>query len=537
LTKAAPENIINIRPEVRPMAADSKTPLESLKHFISDEMIDRIVACTNQRISTKLDIINNIQEKNTYNYIQLTNHGEICSLIGLFYLRGLIGMNHMDAKLFNDRVGPPAFTCTMSKNRFKFLHANLAFDDLTTRDDRWPFDRFTAIRTFYEMFNDLCSGVLNPTDFLALDETLFSCRNQIAFKQYNSNKPAKYGLLYRSINSARYPYTYRSIVIGGKPQREPGPYYVPGIFPSVVRLVEGLEAHVSLKRLNITMDRLYTGFDLIDWLLAKKITAVGTIMSNRKGIPIEIKSVNERVPNSYKVAWELPTKKVSLHSYVVKTKSKGMKNVLALSTFLPVLGITRDDGKAKPAMLKFYDFTKGGTNIVDQRMGSYSTNTKSNKWTMAAFSYILDTARVNSQTLWALNNKKDPTKVNSFDFAYELSMSLLLPEIQKREITPLSISLKSKITSFLKHQTAAATEEEIDAVQFSEKKKRCHLPKCKASIKQLCTACTKNVCIKHSKTYCIGCCPIGEMVVLLGLGQFGMQWCRAIPVGRWRGGR
>ena len=41
---------------------------------------------------------------------------------------------------------------------------------------------------------------------------------------------------------------------------------------------------------------------------------------------------------------------MSLHSYVVNTKSTGKRNVLLLSTFKPILGITKDDGKQKPAI-------------------------------------------------------------------------------------------------------------------------------------------------------------------------------------------
>ena len=50
---------------------------------------------------------------------------------------------------------------------------------------------------------------------------------------------------------------------------------------------------------------------------------------------------------------------MALCSYNVKTKSKGKKNVLMLTTIRPLLGITKDD-KKKPALYKLYDFTKGG---------------------------------------------------------------------------------------------------------------------------------------------------------------------------------
>ena len=59
-----------------------------------------------------------------------------------------------------------------------------------------------------------------------------------------------------------------------------------------------------------------------------------------------------------------------LISYVVNTKSKGKKNVLALTTMRPLLGVTKDDDKVKPAIPKLYDYTKGGTDIVDLHIGT-----------------------------------------------------------------------------------------------------------------------------------------------------------------------
>ena len=64
-------------------------------------------------------------------------------------------------------------------------------------------------------------------------------------------------------------------------------------------------------------------------------------------------------------------KDLALCSYHVKTKSKGKRNVLMLTTMRPMLGITRDGGK-KTALYKFYDFSKGGTDIVDQNISFYT---------------------------------------------------------------------------------------------------------------------------------------------------------------------
>ena len=54
------------------------------------------------------------------------------------------------------------------------------------------------------------------------------------------------------------------------------------------------------------------------------------------------------------------------------------KNVLMLSTLEPILGTTKYDDYHKLGLYKLYDFIKGGTDIVDQRMGLHTTKTKEN---------------------------------------------------------------------------------------------------------------------------------------------------------------
>ena len=113
---------------------------------------------------------------------------------------------------------------------------------------------------------------------------------------------------------------------------------------------------------------------------------------------------------------------MSISPYVVKT-CKGKKNVILLSTAPPILDITKDDGKSKLRIYKVYDLTKGGTDIIDQRMEFYSCKPKSRKWIISVFSYVIDMARVNSSTTFALQKKYDPCKQDSFEYCYTLLIS------------------------------------------------------------------------------------------------------------------
>ena len=56
-------------------------------------------------------------------------------------------------------------------------------------------------------------------------------------------------------------------------------------------------------------------------------------------------------------------------------------------------------------MYKVYDFTKGGVDMPDQRMGSYMTKAKTRIWTLVAMAYLLDVVRVNAQTLFEFKTR------------------------------------------------------------------------------------------------------------------------------------
>ena len=51
-------------------------------------------------------------------------------------------------------------------------------------------------------------------------------RQQIAFRQYNPNKPHRYGLLLKSLNDVRFPDPYKAVPYAAKPKTGDGPYYL-----------------------------------------------------------------------------------------------------------------------------------------------------------------------------------------------------------------------------------------------------------------------------------------------------------------------
>ena len=194
-----------------------------------------------------------------------------------------------------------------------------------------------------------------------------------------------------------------------------------------------------------------------------------------------------------------------------------------LSTMKPILGVAKEHSNQKPAVYKFYNFTKGGTDVVNQRIGFYSSKAKSRSWTISTFAYMLDTCRVNSCTVYAINNSKDPRAQDSFNFGMDLAMSLVLPFIQMRPQVGLSTAIQQKMKNALGESEGTSSPLDLSSSvalypSQGEVRKRCEHCKKEISgpgakqakdklskILSQCQSCGKDVCQRHSVRCCLDC--------------------------------
>ena len=101
----------------------------------------------------------------------------------------------------------------------------------------------------------------SPSSYLAIDETLYPYSGYISIKKYNPSKPAKYGLLNRSLCDAVVPYTYYTLPYSGKPSKrnnEASKYYISETDEYTKYLVNGVNHYNSIDGSNISMDRHFT---------------------------------------------------------------------------------------------------------------------------------------------------------------------------------------------------------------------------------------------------------------------------------------
>ena len=504
-------NVMRACPGPTGEARGKTKELECREFFYSSDVLEHILRWTNNKVDAFIENIPDLGEvRKKCSWIKPFAEEDLRAYFGFGYARGLLNLQNLDKeKLFQPEKGHPIFRSIMSYNRHTFISAMLTLDDPSTRSTRFDTDRFAAYCKVFIMINQNFAKFMCPDAYLAIDETLYPTRGKIALKTYNKDKPAKYGLNFRSLGSSTQSYIYWSLPYTGKPNTVT-PAHITMVDELVLKIITDYEKYGhSLKGVNISMDRYYTSIPVAHQLLQKNITILGTMKANRKEIPPVMTETKGREINSWS---SCKNNGLQMNSYVVKTKSSGLQNVLLLNTTNEAHYVTADE-KMKPMAYKIYDYIKGGIDIPDQPMGAYTTKTKTRKWTRVANYYLLDTSRVNAQTVAVANGKKVES---SFGFGWNLCLALVKLQIETRlQVGGLTTNLMKSIHEILGKQVwkPAAT------TQPNTVRRRCVC--CAASLakgsghkerkKKLgkhvmsCVKCNLAVCPEHAVIFCKKC--------------------------------
>ena len=168
---------------------------------------------------------------------------------------------------------------------FRFLKDHICFDNPRERTQLWETDRFAAVREIWEISISNLSKHVAHSEHLSIDETLYTIRQQIAFRHYNPNKPHRYGLLLKSLKDARFPYIYKAVPYAAKPKAGDDPYYFKSTIDCIKHLVTEMDVYQPLTGRTISTNRLYISIESTNWLLDRGIATVGTLQKGRSGIP------------------------------------------------------------------------------------------------------------------------------------------------------------------------------------------------------------------------------------------------------------
>lgn len=481
------QNVVTQAAGVKRNARNAVTAIDSWKIFFTNEMIDKIVANTNRFLERIRP--NFTRERDCLN----TTSEEMLAFFGLLYYAGLLKSSKVDLSDLwkKSMLSPPIFRMVMSVNRFKLLLRALRFDNINDRQERRQMDKMAPIRELFEEFVQQCTDAYSPGTNCTIDEMLIGFYGRCPFKQYIPSKPDKYGIKVFALVSSENFFTVKMEVYCGV--QPVGPFLVDNSPAAVVkRMIEPID---NTGR-NVTCDNWFTSVTLArDLMQNHRTTIVGTVRKNRVEIP-RMLAETKKLPETSSVF--LYADNVTLVSYVPKKN----RNVILASTMHYSDTIDPATGdKNKPEIITYYNKTKGGVDVVDQKRKQYTVKRVCNRWPLAIFFSLMDIAVVNGQIIYQINNRE---VVKRRTYLKDLALSLVRNHLMTRLANPL---LNPDLKVLIRMELGMRRERNRARRDDNNEREKCSIcPRKKnRKTKSRCAVCGDPVCGEHTVTTCAPC--------------------------------
>ncbi|XP_046658922.1 piggyBac transposable element-derived protein 4-like [Homalodisca vitripennis] len=353
------------------------------------------------------------------------------------------------------------------------------------------------------MEEELEESDVQPADAVAIrmDEEIelgplvLGKNNTTAWSVVAPTKRGKYGIKFVMMNDAKTYYMCDAIPYVGEVTDKLPNELVPEYY------VRKLSESISGTKRNITCDNWFTTVPLVDRMLERELTMIGTLRKNKPQIPPCL--FQERAVNSCVFVFDA-------NKTLVSFSPKRKKNVVLVSSMHH--DDTIDEETGKPEIIIVYNKNKGGTDSFDKLCATFSTSRKNLRWPMQVVYGMLDQGGVNAYVLFVLANPqwKEKKQHNRRFFLKDLSSALtrehMIARSQQGNI-PRQLKLQIKAILSYNEEREDQEAEEDQEEQPDNKQKRCYMcdRKKDRKSKSRCNGCKKPVCKDHSVDLCKNC--------------------------------
>lgn len=375
------------------------TPLQFLKLFFTDEIMETIRINTNKYAEF-------CEKKRGYRDENWSPIETISELWLFFTIMLIMSINHLPRILdywsTNPILGNEMVKRLMSRNRFKKIKHYFHVSDKNVekkRDDE-NFSYTQKLEPCISQLKEKCMQHFNPYQDISIDEAIIQFKGRLGIVQYMPLKPDKRGLKMWMMCTAHLGYTLNFDLYSGKNSKMNKSSKGLG-YDVVHHLTNSLKSKGHV----IYFDRFFTSVDLMIDLQKRGLSACGTVNTNRKKMPKEMKNVKliedhesktfqcMNFPNLLYTTW-LDKKQI----YMLSTNTKN-----------EICEVNRRKGSEKqvvpsPTCFAKYNKNMGGVDLADQRRKYFTSARKSYKWWMYLFSFLLDTSLNNSYIIYLTSN-------------------------------------------------------------------------------------------------------------------------------------
>ena len=490
------------------------TAKQLFKSIMTSEMCDIILRETNRKAKRVCDAYNNrlVQRFRDYSKrppqktFEAFSETELDAFLGILIVAGVHRNNKENLDDIWNADALPLIRAAMSRDRFKMMLRFIRFDNENTRAERVQTDKAAPIRDIWTMLNSNLMGAYKPHECITIDEQLFPFRGRTKFTQYIPSKPAKYGIKIFWACDASNAYPLEGQLYTGKPTD--GPRQVNVGERTVLDLVSSYKGSGR----NVTTDNFFTSMNLCKVLNSWNMTLVGTVRKNKRFLPSNMQPAKERPVKSTNFAYNHDA---TVCSYVPKKN----KSVVLLSS-MHMTGEVEETQAATPQIIRYYNKTKGGVDVMDKMLGEYTVKRRTLRWPLAFFYNMIDVTGLASYIIFREHNPRFRTKDQRRKFLKDLAKQLCMPAIETRSQNRMlsrNHFLRGAIEMVLGRRIVTASEA-VAGPQVRHGSRgaspvvgSCYvcrdLKRKQRKTRKSCVVCVKPVCDEHSvaKTTCITC--------------------------------
>lgn len=416
-------------PGVQAPLDENSSELDCLSVLLSDDIQDDMIRMINEFAEYKKRINNPPRRRSVYNTWKPIDRHELLKFLAVLVAMGL--NKKPSIKDYWSTFAPqynPWYHEMFPRDRFEAIYHTMlhASDiDAQSKDKIEPFLN-KLLGKFQEAFY--------PFQNLSLDEMVIGWKGHWKYKQYNASKPRKYHIKTFGLCDSITGYVYNLLVYFGRdtsynPHLDTDTGQAEKVFEYLLRPL-GKGHHVFA-------DRYYTTEKLIRYLIENKTHYTGTLALNRKGFPLELKTLklSHREARWYRsdddkilcVMWKDKKGKAK----------KEKKPVVVVSTQASVKTkrITRKQGDPFdiPEVIQDYNMSMNGCDRMDQAVSYYGQfSRKTVKWWKRIFLWLLEICQANAYILYCLTRADDTPKLS-----LKMFKNNLLTQIEKAAVENL----------------------------------------------------------------------------------------------------
>lgn len=483
----------NPKQNVRP-----QTPVQAYKLFITPDIVHVILTETNREAERKVAARHERRLQNdpnaTFEPWKPFTETEFWAFLGIVILSGVQKQSDVPIReLFLDSRSDPIYRATMSVNRFEDIRSYMRFDDRATREARRAeMGKLAPIKHVFDLFiKNLCAPY-EPSKALTLDEQQYGFCGNCPVLQFNALKPEKYGIRIYWICDALNGYALNGKIYSGK---ESG-VVTHGLATAVTKELASMFYNTGRV---LTMDNFFTSLPLVEFLFDQNLSVVGTVRNNKRDLPNEFKERGKRALYSSAFAFR---PKAMVVSYVGKAK----KVVNVLSSHHNS-ALVHSGKKFKPEIIQYYNKTKIGVDLMNQKVARYSSARITRRWSMATMYNIGDIAGANAEIIFEAVNPSGKLD-HRRRFLKALAEELCIPQMRARLASNprLPATVINAMKQFGIEREKANVNIPLLAPQAAVAvRTRCYRCTNDTKVHKLCQNCHSPVCITHSRLLCEYC--------------------------------